>query len=354
MFPRKSRSTCDTPPFYSPSMVSPELQRTHGQESLLGRRKHQSRRKIGVTNLDSPNLDELQHGTSRISWIMHTSGLATSVKKQASSMLFQFTRRKRSQIENPVIDVTTCSSQSPESPDYRNSSTTDEVNRDNHTKFRALSVTAYDKPPVCVRPGQSYSLTNSPSVERMSPGQVSPHIIHYYQSQNERISRQCSGSTESKLRSSSETNDNDDDGDEEKDENDKNTPVARTKRFSCGHVKFSDELNTSNRLGDDARGTERPPTAIPRLSLPVSWRLYWCHVRTIQNAKESVKSTKFLDFFGVRWLLMHALLSGCWWAQSMRSWAVGHTLLLILPTALNKPVIGACHFSRIWLSPAEL
>ncbi|TPP56777.1 hypothetical protein FGIG_07297 [Fasciola gigantica] len=262
MFPMKSRITCDA----RDMVASTDLQSHQARESMIERRKRNSRRKFSVADIGTPILDELQRATSRLSWIMHTSVIATSVKKQASSVLYQFARRKRSQVENPVIDVTTCSSQSTDSPNCMSPSM-DAVNR--HNKCRSLSVTVYDKASPTVPPGQSYSLTSSPFVDRVFK-LTSPHSDYPSESHSEQTSCYCSNASVHKPCLSLELPGNEDEDDEEdEEEEEEGAKKVRTKRLSCSHVKFSDELNTVSRFGAESPGLGSAILDMPRFSLPV-------------------------------------------------------------------------------------
>ncbi|VDP87018.1 unnamed protein product [Echinostoma caproni] len=231
MFSEKSHSTGDDhPPVRLPD------KRADPRETSASHRKRKFHRKTGVTALAAPNLEQLQRAAgSRFNWALTTSVLATSVKKQASSVLFQFARRKRSQIENPIIDVTKCSTPPAESPNYMSASMEEVGHPD--SACRSLSVGTYDQNSVCL--GQTFSgTTYSPSLESSS-GLCSPHSENEYTPVNRKGRRHYSGGSEGKPCLASEPGTDDS----------SNTP--RSKRFSCSHVKFSDELNTVDSLGDD-------------------------------------------------------------------------------------------------------
>ncbi|KAG5454338.1 5'-AMP-activated protein kinase subunit gamma-1, variant 3 [Clonorchis sinensis] len=188
-------------------------------------RPRQKCRKTGVTNLEAPDVVQLVRSTSRFSWASQPSAFVSSVKQQATSVFYQFYRRKRTRPPRSPLA-------SPSSPPEVLSKSMEHV-----IPYEAESGVATTPH----RP-QKGILTRKTSLERQ-PCQCEP--INYT-----KIGCQMQTALY------------------EPDSALDHTGTCRTKRYSCSHVKFSDELG--RREPEDSAQLERTSDKV-RTSLPTTW-----------------------------------------------------------------------------------
>ncbi|TGZ64750.1 hypothetical protein CRM22_006228 [Opisthorchis felineus] len=182
-------------------------------------------RKTGVTNLEAPDVAQLVRSTSRFSWASQPNSFVSSVKQQATSVFNQFYRRKRTRPPRSPLA-------SPSSPPEVLSKSMEHV-----IPYETESgvATAPHRP-------QKGILTRKTSLERQPC--------------------QCEQINFTKIGCQMQTDLYEPDSALD------HTSTCHTKRYSCSHVKFSDELG--RREPEDIARLERTSDKL-RTSLPTTW-----------------------------------------------------------------------------------